>query len=419
MTRVAITGVGAVTPLGNDARSTWQGLVAGRSGISALRTFDASTFPVRIAAQVTGFDAAGTLGRAARRLSRAAGFAVAAADEAIGDAGIGWNAGSEWTRGVCLAGTVGRVELPDLVELADDVLAARYPRQHPAGVALRDQTYASAFIARRHGFGGPVVNLSTACAGAANAIGEAVRMIRGGECELVLAGGYDSLTSWLDVLGFSLLGALAHGWEDVPSAASRPFSVDRNGFVLGEGAVVLVMEDLARAVARGATVHAELAGYGSTLNAYRITDSPPDGGGATEAMRQAIADAGAVPEQVDYVVAHGTGTPGNDASETAAIKRVFGAHADALCVSSPKSMTGHLTAAAAGVNVIAALGALRDQVVPPTMNLHRQDPLLDLDFVPLRARDRAVDTVLANAFAFGGTNASMLLRAAPEGRHDA
>ncbi|RAS65882.1 3-oxoacyl-[acyl-carrier-protein] synthase II [Lentzea atacamensis] len=419
MKRVAITGVGAVTPLGNDTATTWRRLVDGRGGISALRTFDASTFPVRIAAQVNGFDAARRLGRStARKLSRAAGFAVAAADEAVRAANVQPTDGSQWCKGVCLAGTVGRAELTELVGMAEDVLAGRYRRQAPAVVVRRDQSFVSAFIARRHAFAGPVVNISTACAGAANAVGEGLRMIRAGECDVVLAGGYDSLTTWLDVLGFSLLGALAAGWESDPAAASRPFSADRNGFVLGEGAVVLLLEDWDRAHARGATVHAELAGYGSTLNAYRVTDSPPDGGGAIEAMRLAIQDAGARPNLVDYVVAHGTGTPGNDASETVAIKEVFGEHAGALCVSSPKSMTGHLTSAAAGVNLIAALGALRTGLIPPTVNLRRPDPALDLDFVPLTARARQVETALVNAFAFGGTNASLVVRSARGGCRD-
>lgn len=417
MRRVAITGIGAVTPLGNDAAQTWAGLVAGRTGISELATFDASTFPVRIAGQVTGFQPAEAIPATVSRkhLSRAAMFAVAAAREALEDAGDGWRDIDPYERGVALGGTVGRPELQELVDMSHQLAQSKgtdIPRQAPRDVMRRNQNVALSWVARVADGRGPLVSVSTACAGAAHALGEAYRRIQDGDATLMLAGGFDALTTWMDVLGFGLLGALTTGSNDDPGRACRPFDATRSGFVLGEGAVVAVLEDWDSAVARGARIHAELAGYGSTLNAYRITDSPPDGGGAITAMRDALADAGLAPEDIDYVVAHGTGTPGNDASETVAIKEVFGGHAYELSVSSPKSMTGHLTSAAAGVNLVAALGALREQVVTPTVNLDHPDPKLDLDYTPRVARRRPVRAVLVNAFAFGGTNACFVVRRA-------
>ncbi|TCO44802.1 beta-ketoacyl-[acyl-carrier-protein] synthase family protein [Actinocrispum wychmicini] len=273
-------------------------------------------------------------------------------------------------------------------------------------MSLREQNVAVAALADIAGCRGPMISVSTACAGAAHAIGEAYRMIQDGDSQVMLAGGFDALTSWLDVLGFSLLRALTTEHNDEPERGSRPFDARRSGFVVGEGAVMVILEDEASAAARGARVHGEIRGYGSTLNAYRITDAPPDGGGAIAAMRDAITESGLAPAEIDYIAAHGTGTPGNDVSETAAIKEVFGAHAANVLISSPKSMTGHLTSAAAGVNL---LGALRDQVVPPTINLDHPDPRLDLDYVPQVARPGRVRATLVNSFAFGGTNACLVV----------
>lgn len=416
--RVVLTGIGAVTPLGNDAETTWRGLAAGRSGVRRIETFDASTFPVSIAGQVTGFDIVEAVPerRHRRFLSRSAGYGVAAALEALESAG-GRDKVDPYRRGVAVGGSVGRVELQELADMAwllESTDHREIPRQSPREVLVRDQNVAPAVMAAIGDCRGPAVSVSTACAGAAHAIGEAYRLIRSGTADVMLTGGYDALTSWLDVLGFSLLGALTTDDSEQPERASKPFDDRRTGFVLGEGAVMAVLEDRDHALARGATILAELSGYASSLNAYRITDSPPDGGGAILAMRQAVAGAGLDPADIDYVVAHGTGTPGNDASETAAIKEVFGPHAYELLVSSPKSMTGHLTSAAAGVNLISALGALREGLVSPTINLDQPDPKLDLDYVPHRARRAEVNTVLVNAFAFGGTNACLVLAHHPD-----
>jgi 3-oxoacyl-[acyl-carrier-protein] synthase II len=288
----------------------------------------------------------------------------------------------------------------------------QFYRQPPGQVLLRNQNVGIAAIAKAAHCRGPVISVSTACAGAAHAIGEGYRRVLDGECTAVVAGGFDSLTTWMDVLGFSLLGALTDQYNDEPERACRPFDAGRAGFVLGEGAVMAVLEDWSIAMARGAHIHGEVVGYGSSLNAYRITDSPPDGGGAVSAMRSALSESGLPAADVDYVVAHGTGTHGNDLSETAAIKAVFGPSAHHVAISSPKSMTGHLTSAAAGINLLAALGAIREGLIPPTINLENADPRLDLDYVPLRAREREVNTVMVNAFAFGGTNASLVIRRA-------
>lgn len=269
-------------------------------------------------------------------------------------------------------------------------------------------------MARMVGGTGPMLGISTACAGSGHAIGEAYRAIQEGDAKLMIAGGYDSLTTWLDLLGFSLLGALTDQYNDDPEHASRPFDADRSGFVVGEGAVAVILEDMDAARERGATILAEVLGYSSTLNAYRITDSPPDGSGAIQAMEGAIAESGLGTTGIDYVVAHGTSTHGNDQSETTAIKKVFGAEAQRLVVSAPKSMAGHLTSASLGLGVLAAVNAMRHSLVPPTVNLDRPDRGLDLDYVPHTARPMPVSGVLINAFAFGGSNTSIVIGAPQE-----
>ncbi|HEY3869974.1 MAG TPA: beta-ketoacyl-ACP synthase II [Actinocrinis sp.] len=425
MKRVVITGLGAVTPLGCDAGTTWRNLVAGRSGVGPLTVFDPTGFPVRIAGQVSGFDPRAAIPAVADRrgLSRVGQFGLAAAAEALRNAGIdddGAYGADE--RGVAMGASVGR---PD-VQLLSDIGAARergadgqgradaFLRQSPGSVLTDNQNLALNAMARLLNATGPMFGISTACSGSGHAIGEAFRCIQEGDARLMLAGGYDSLISWLDVLGFSLLGALTDRYNDRPQAASRPFDADRSGFVLGEGAVALVLEDAESARSRGAAVLAEVLGYGSTLNAWRITDSPPDGSGAAQAMDAAVAESGLGVTGIDYVVAHGTSTHSNDLSETTAIKKVFGDHAHRLAVSSPKSMTGHLTAAGAALNVLAGIGAIRESVVPPTINLDTPDRRLDLDYVPHTARHMPVSAALVNAFAFGGSNTSLVIGAPRE-----
>jgi 3-oxoacyl-[acyl-carrier-protein] synthase II len=417
--RVVVTGLGAVTPLGNDAATTWRNLAAGRSGIGPLSTFDAEGFGVRIAGQVRGFRAVARVpaGIRVRHLSRAGLFGVAAAAEAIAIARVPADGPASDRRGVAMGASVGRPDLQLLIDTghlrATTGNRELFLRQPPHAVLRDDQNLPACEMARMLGATGPVLGISTACSGSGHAVGEAFRAIQDGDADLMLAGGYDSLTTWLDVLGFTLLGALASEYNDDPERASRPFDASRSGFVLGEGAVAVVLEESQHALARGADILAEILGYGSTLNAWRITDSPPDGSGAIQAMENALADAAVKTTDVEYIVAHGTSTPGNDASESAAIKMVFGDHACRLMVSSPKSMTGHLTSAAAALNLLAAIGAIRESLVPPTINLDSPDRGLDLDYVPHHARQAVVRTAMVNAFAFGGSNTAIVVGAAP------
>jgi len=414
MPRVVVTGLGAVTPVGNSAQSTWEALKAGRSGVGPITTFDASTFPVRIAGMVTDFKPPSVLSDSefAPYLQRAGQFAVAAGAEALADADLAPGAYDPYECGVAVGGSMGR---PSLQELSDALYTRKSSDGHellrapPSRVREVSQCTANAALAQIGGCAGPAIAVSTACAAAVHALGEAYRRIQDGEAKVMLAGGADALTTWLDLLGFSLLGALTKDYNDDPQRASRPFERDRSGFVLGEGAVLVVLEDLDGARARGARIRAEIIGYSSSLNAYRMTDPPPDGGGAVIAMEGALRESGLDAGQIDYVVAHGTGTPGGDASETAAIKRAFGDHAARLLISSPKSMTGHTTCAAGALNLLAAIGSMRDGVVSPTINLDNPDPELDLDFVPNRAREAPVRSAMVNAFAFGGTNGALVL----------
>ena len=413
MRRVAITGIGAVTPVGRDAATTWASLKAGRSGIGPITTFDASTYPVRIAGMVDDFDPDQLPDRhLMRHLHRGAAFGLAAGVEAMRAAGVPAGTYDPYEVGVSMGGSVAR---PELQEFSDIFYTRQRSDGHelyrsaPSRTVVGSQNVAGAELASFAGARGPMIGVSTACTASSHAIGEAVRRIQDGEARMMLAGGYDALTSWVDVLGFTLLGALAKDFNDDPERASRPFDRDRTGFVLGEGAVVMALEDLDSARARGAEIHAEIAGYGSSLNAYRMTDPPPDGGGAVIAMRRALGESGFALEDVDYVVAHGTGTPAGDISETVAIKRTFGDHAHKLVVTSPKSMTGHTTCAAGALNLLAAIGAIRDGVVSPTINLDTPDPELDLDFVPNTARALEVNVAMTNSFAFGGTNGALVV----------
>ncbi len=413
--RVVVTGRGAVTPLGNDAVTTWQNLAAGRSGIGMLSTFDTDGFPVRIGGQVRGFHPDERIPAAIRwrHLSRAGRFGVAAAAEAIQAARVPVGGPPRERRGVAVGASVGRPDLQLLVDTGQLRMTTGnrqlFLRQPPHRTLEDSRNLPASAMAGMLRATGPMIGVSTACSGSGHAIGEAFRAIQDGDADLMLAGGYDSLTTWLDVLGFSLLGALASEYNDDPQRASRPFDARRSGFVLGEGAVDIVLEELEHARERGAEVLAEILGYGSTLNAWRITDSPPDGSGAIQAMENALLDAATETADIDYIVAHGTSTPGNDVSETTAIKKVFGDHAYQLMVSAPKSMAGHLTSAAAGLNMIAAIGAIQHSIVPPTVNLDTPDHGLDLDYVPNNARRAQVRTAMVNAFAFGGTNTVLIV----------
>ncbi|MBI4588605.1 MAG: beta-ketoacyl-ACP synthase II [Candidatus Rokubacteria bacterium] len=413
--RVVITGMGAVSPLGPDLVSTWAAVRQGKSGVGPITLFDASTFPCRIAAEVR--DSAldpltGQERRLAKYLNRGARFGMAASRMAMADAGLGPGADAPTRLGVAVGSSGSR---PDLKSLGFICRTLTEPGRGPAaldpvGFLSRASSTGASILAIVHNAQGPTLNVSTACAASAQAIAAAFRIIQRGDADLMISGGFDSMICELDVLGFSLVGALSTRNAE-PQKASRPFDRDRDGFVLGEGAAVVILEERAHALARGAKIHAELAGYGTTMNAYRMTDSPPDGGGAVQAMEAALADAGVRPSDVSYINAHGTSTAGNDRSETAAIKRVFGDYAYQVPVSSTKSMTGHLIAAAGALELVFCVCSLRDQIVPPTINYENPDPRCDLDYVPLQARPVAVGVALSNSFAFGGNNASLVVRA--------
>ncbi len=427
--RVVVTGMGAITPVGHTVADTWESLQAGRCGIDTLSIFDASTFETRIGGEVRGFalDRCRLPGGMIEVLDRKNSLGLAAAQQAMADAGFDGRLGGERAGeavegleasrfGISL-GTEGRRDrlLPELRQrkLAPTNLAERRQALEavPADEYLRYSPYGLAYLlSGLWGARGPILTISTACTSSSQALGFAFDKIRRGEADVMLAGGAESLMEPTMVASFILLGALSKR-NDEPATASRPFDATRDGFVLAEGGAMLVLEDAWHAYRRGARILGEVAGFGCSINAYRITDSPPDGEGPYLAMRAALEDAGLEPEDVDYINAHGTSTVQNDASETAAIKRCLGERAPAVPVSSTKSMTGHMVNAAGAIEAIISLLAIRDGYLPPTINYHTPDPVCDLDYVPNVGRRQTVRTVLSNSFGFGGSNGSLVLRA--------
>lgn len=411
--RVVVTGMGAVTPLGPDIERSWAAAKEGRSGVRAIQNFDAREWPVRIAGEVRDFSGEPFFEAATRdiaaAMSRDGQLGLAAAQMALHHAGLK-TAGREHPRWGIAAGTINR--FIDLA-MADDwrkLTTGAHPK-YPELPRNPDMGFPQVTLldcfASRWGLAGPVLAASTACAASAHALGMGLNMIREGHADLMLAGGFDSMVQEVVVLCFSLLGVLSRR-NDEPAKASRPFSRDRDGFVLAEGAAFLVLEELEHARRRGAQVHAELAGFGTSMTTHHITDSAVDGKGPARAMALAIADAGLAPDHIDYVNAHGTATRDNDRSETVAIRRVFGAHADRVPVSSTKSMTGHLVHATGALEAAFCVLALRDQVAPPTINLDSPDPECTLDCIPHHAREMPLAAILTNSFAFGGNNASLV-----------
>ncbi len=418
--RVVITGLGAVTPLGPTVASTWEGLKAGRCGVGPLTLFDASTFETRIGGEVKDFAVETVRAQAspavAEALDRKNAFGYVAARAAFADAGLKPDGFEPGRLGIAL-GTEGRRDSL-LPELAERKLRATDPAQRRAALEavpvweyLRYSPYGLAYaLAAEFGARGPMTTISTACTSSSQAIGFALDKIRDGEADIMLAGGAECLMEPTMVAGFILLGALSKRNDD-PQTASRPFDGERDGFVLAEGGAMLVLEDAWHAHQRGARVYAELAGFGASINAYRITDSPPDGQGPMLAMRAALDDAALDPAAVDYINAHGTSTVQNDASETVAIKRCFGDRAARIPISSTKSMTGHMVNAAGAIEAIISTLVIGSGFVPPTINLHHPDPVCDLDYVPNQGRDQKVRTVVSNSFGFGGSNGSLVFRA--------
>jgi 3-oxoacyl-[acyl-carrier-protein] synthase II len=405
MRRVAVTGLGAVTPLGNDRQSSWESAVAGRSGIDFISTFDTSGFPVRIAAEVRGFDPASVVGpKEARRLDRNVVMAVAAATEAVDDASLD-GAYDPDRVGVLFGTAIGG--LLGIVEQHSVLLERGSDRVSPYFIPSVLVDTASGQIAIALGLRGPNYAPVSACATGSTAIGEAAEVIRRGSADAVLAGGAEACLHPLILAGFCAMRGLA-AEEEHPPRASRPFDLTREGFVMGEGACVLVLEELEAAQARGATVYAEVLGYGASNDAHHLAQPDPASVGVVEMMRAALERAEVAPERVGYVNAHGTSTPLGDLAETKAIKEVFGDHAYELAVSSTKSMTGHCFGAAGAVEAMMCVLAIHEGVIPPTINYETPDPECDLDYVPNEARRAQVDVALSNAMGLGGHNGCVL-----------
>ncbi len=407
--RVAVTGVGALTPLGLGAEISWEGMRAGRSGIDRITLFDASAFPSRIAGEVRGFDPTVWLeAREARHCDRFTQFAIGAAKMAADDSGLDLGAVDATRVGVLIGSGIGGTWT---WEDQHRVLLEKGPgRISPFFIPMLILDIAAGRIAMMLGAKGPNFSIATACATSTHTIGEASEVIKRGDAEVMIAGGSEASVSPLAVAGFCAMRALSRKNER-PQAASRPFDRDRDGFVMAEGAGAVVLEEMESARKRGARIYGEIIGYGMSADAYHITQPCPDGDGMARAMEVALRDAGIGPDQVDYVNAHGTSTDVGDVAETLALKRVFGERAGAVPCSSTKSMTGHTLGAAGAIEFIACLFALRDQVVPPTINLENPDPECDLDYVPNQARAMPVRIAMSNSFGFGGHNAILIVRA--------
>lgn len=427
--RVVITGMGWVTPLGYDLESVWQRLLRGESGVAPTTIFDARTFPTQFAAEVKDFDLRRFLGdryAAHQTCSRNTGFALAAAEMAWRDAGLSDRPDVPPDMiGVYLGGGEGPIDFPNFVAAAiagwdpekrqlDAVRWAAVAHERLSAVKEFEQNpnCAAGHLACRFNAQGPNFNTLTACAASTQALGEAAMLIRRGDADIMISGGAHSMIHPLGVTGFNRLTALSTR-NDSCLTASRPFDRTRDGFVLGEGAGILILEEYESARRRGARILAEVLGYGSTADAFRVTDMHEDGRGATAAMRGALADAGLEPPDIDYISAHGTGTEENDKIETLAIRKVFGEYARKVPISSVKSMFGHLIAGAGAVELITCVLAIRDGVVPPTANYREPDPNCDLDYVPNEPRKANVRTCLSNSFGFGGQNDTLIIRAVP------
>jgi 3-oxoacyl-[acyl-carrier-protein] synthase II len=410
--RVVVTGMGAVTPLGNDVASFWEGLVAGRSGIDRISSFDPSRLDSRIAGEVRGFDADTVMPKKeVRRNDRYVHFAWAASAEALRDARLEnpiIDEGLAERTGVIIGSGIGGINtmIRDIIEAHD----LGVERIGPFLVTALIPDMGAGYVAIYANARGPNYATVSACSSSNHAIGDALNIIRRGDADVMIAGGAEAGIGEIPVAAFAAMRALSTKRNDEPQRASRPFDADRDGFVMADGAGVLLLEALEHAVARGARVHAEVVGYAATDDASHITLPAPGGRGAAASMRLALADAGLTSEEIDYINAHGTSTAPNDRAETAAIKTVFGERAYAVPISSTKSMTGHLLGAGGGVEAIACVRAIEEGVIPPTINYEFPDPDCDLDYVPNQARNVAVRTAMSNSFGFGGHNATLIFR---------
>jgi len=406
--RVVVTGLGMITALGNDVASTWDGILHGRSGIDLIRSFDTEGYGTRFAGEVKNFDPTAYMDRKeARRSDPFVHYAIAAAKQAVADAKLDVRAHGDDVAVLVGSGIGGFNTIQDQVR----VLIERGPgRVSPFFIPMILPDMAAGYISMEFGARGPNFAVVSACATSAHSIGEGAEIIRRGDARVAIAGGAEAGITPSGIAGFSRMGALSTRNDD-PQGASRPFDAERDGFVMADGAGMVILEDLAFARARRARIYAEIVGYGATGDAHHITDPAPGGDGLVRAMRRALQKADLRPEDVDYINAHGTSTPLNDRTETMAIKTVFGdAGAQRVAISSTKSMTGHMLGAAGAVEAILSVLAIRDQIAPPTINLTHPDPECDLDYVPNEARPMTIRVAVTNSMGFGGHNASLVLR---------
>ncbi len=405
--RVVITGVGTLNPLGNDVATTWRNIAAGISGIGPITLFDASDYKAQIAGEVKDFDPTPLFGRKeARRLSRMSQFALAAANQALDDANIKVSDNNRDRIGVVIGSGMG--SLDPIVDNVN-ILNERGPnRLSPFFVPMMLADTPAAAVSITYGLAGPNMSVATACATGNNAIGEAAAIIARGAADVMVAGGSEACILPIAIAGFAIMNALSTR-NDAPQQAARPFDLDRDGFVTAEGAAILILEAYEHAKTRGATIYGELLGYGTSADAYHISQPKADGSGAARAMQAALDDAALKPEAIDYINAHGTSTQLNDHAETAAIKTIFGEHAYNIPVSSTKSMHGHLLGAAGALEAIIGLQSMAHDLLPPTINLETADPDCDLDYVPNAARKATINTVMSNGFGLGGHNATIIL----------
>lgn len=407
--RVVVTGMGIVSPVGVGLAPAWDSILAARTGVGPITRFDASAFPSRIAAEVKDFDVGKYLSaKEARRYDTFTHYGLVATMEAVADAGLADYPGDKERVGVCIGSGIGG--LPMIEETKEHYLGGGLRKISPFFVPGSIINMLSGLVSIHYGYQGPNLAMVSACSTANHSIGEAARIIEYGDADVMVAGGAEATVSPLGVGGFCAARALSTRNDD-PAAASRPWDSGRDGFVLGEGAGVLVLEEYGHARARGARIYCELAGYGMSADAYHITAPPEDGHGAARSMANALKNGQMNLDEVQYINAHGTSTPLGDIAECVAVRRCFGAHADDIAVSSTKSMTGHLLGAAGGIEAVFSVLAIRDQVAPPTANLVDRDPKCDLDFVALSARPMKIRAAMSNSFGFGGTNATLVFRA--------
>ncbi len=406
--RVVITGIGAITPVGIGKNEFWKALVAGKSGIGKITRFDASQYTTQIAGEVTDFDPAQYMDKKeAKRMDRFTQFAIAATKMAFEDSGMDLETENRERIGTMIGTGIGGMDT--LHEQFSNLFDKGPNRVSPFFVPMMIGNMAAGQTSITFGLQGPCSCVTTACATGTNAVGDAFKVLQRGDADVMVAGGTEAAISPVAIAGFCSMKALSTR-NDEPEKASRPFDKDRNGFVMGEGAGIVILETLEHATNRGAHIYAEVIGYGTNADAYHMTAPAPEGTYAAKCMAMALKDAGIEPESVDYINAHGTSTPMGDGLETMAIKTEFGAHAKKLAVSSTKSMTGHLLGASGGIECIATALALANDIIPPTINLDNPDEEMDLDYVPNKAREQVVNVALSNSFGFGGHNATILMK---------